>query len=79
MLRIYMLLILNQKTAPVLKISYNLLNLSLKLLQICSYVFTDLQDQILEKIFLHEKNAKYFHILVFTYYLILSCRSCYID
>ena len=47
-----MLLILNQKTAPVLKISYNLLNLSLKLLQICSYIFTDLQDQILEKIFL---------------------------
>ena len=52
MLMIYMLLILNQKTAPVLKISYNLLNLSLKLLQICSYIFTDLQDQILEKIFL---------------------------
>ena len=79
MLRIYMLLILNQKTAPVLKISYNLLNLSLKLLQICSYVFTDLQDQILEKIFLQEKNAKYFYILVFTCFLILSCRSCYID
>ena len=74
-----MLLILNQKTAPVLKISYNLLNLSLKLLQICSYVFTDLQDQILEKIFLQEKNAKYFYILVFTCFLILSCRSCYID
>ena len=79
MLRIYMLLILNQKTAPVLKISYNLLNLSLKLLQICSYVFTDLQDQILEKIFLQEKNAKYFYILVFTCFLILSCCSCYID
>ena len=79
MLGIYMLLILNQKTAPVLKISYNLLNLSLKLLQICSYVFTDLQDQILEKIFLQEKNAKYFYILVFTCFLILSCRSCYID
>ena len=41
---------ITSKTALVVTVRYNLLNLSLRLLQICSYSFTDFPDRILIKL-----------------------------
>ena len=62
-------MILIQKTVIILKICYDLLNLSVRLPQICSYTFTDLQDHILIKLLLQWKNAKYLYLCLHVLWL----------
>ena len=56
----YKFLILNQNTVLVLKISYYLLNLSLRLLQICFYSFTDFRGRVPMKLLFAINKCKTF-------------------
>ena len=87
---IYKALILNSKTMLTLNISYDLLKLSIRLLQICSLLFHLLSGSYTSKIALAKKEHKIFPLIITNtgsfnqwnyshmFFMILSYRNCQI-